>query len=89
VRPIAPYVVTQILLLAEKQGYKVGPWPDHQEGTGLVGGWTLSNADWTATLRTVDDQWVVVLKDSEATSASGPEAFYELMEGGWLEDLDE
>ncbi len=88
-RPIAPYPVNEILRVAAEKGYTVKPWPDHQDGTGLVGGWTLSHADWHATMRTIDDQWVVVLKDQEATSASGVEAFYELMLGGWLEDLNE
>jgi hypothetical protein len=85
-RPVAPFEVAQILQLAAEKGYTTVPWPDHQEQGGLVGGWTISDADWIATVRTLDDQWTVLLSDSEGTSMSAPKAFYELMADGWLED---
>jgi len=96
----APVRVQVILDLAEKKGFKVTPDPGAIEDDALGGGWRLSHADWTAKIycatrtrpmtgRGTDDQWVVVLRDEEATSASGPEAFHELMLSGWLEDLYE
>ena len=83
---IAPPEVAQLLESLEQEGFDVVPWPMDQANDILMSGWKVTGIDWIAKIRLIDDHWVVVLADEEGASASGVQAFQELLDGGWLDE---